>query len=234
MMKMKKKKKKRIKVCDVGTRDSESIRQLALRLHKEGYAPAAITQALKKKFGKGVPLTLFAKGAVGGKTVKSKLSAFDTIQAKISSRVLLKANEIETTYYETGEAIERDVGPTARLFGYDNTHHFVIRRLLPFFFNNYQRVATLEAEKTAAEEAMQILMKHLGPYAKKELFRRDAFEFMTCAMMGQALGGHPVPPDTMEHYVRLIWQIDYADPDEALRDPAYWTTRWLKRMTGRR
>ena len=98
---------KRIKELDTGKRDPESRRQLALKLHKEGYPPTSITQMMKRVLGRGVPLTIFGKDGKSNKSGKSKISAAKVVQTKIARQITAEANEKLARILETGKLLER-------------------------------------------------------------------------------------------------------------------------------
>lgn len=219
---------KRIEELDTGKHDPESLRQLALKLHSEGYPPTMITQALKRKFGRGVPLTIFSKEPVSGKSVKSKISAEKTVQAKISRQITAEANETITEVLKTGRLVEEKVGPIARQYGYNETGKFVVEMAYPFFDLYFDHVEKLEVEKLELQSGMQKMIEHFGPEAKRRLFNLEVWNLVQANFMAGAVGLHPIPPGTLQGYMKVLWDAIYQDDG---MNPGFWTKKYIEKIT---
>lgn len=220
---------KRIEELYNGKHDTESLRHLALKLHGEGYAPALITQEFKGRFGRGVPLTIFSKEPISRKSLKTKISAEKTVQSKINQKITAKANEMVTRYLKTGEMVEERLGPIARFRGYEDTGKFVVEMVYPFFDLHYNHVDKVEVESRSLRLGMQRLMEVLAPEAKRRLFLREASEFIQATALMGLFAPHPVPPDVLQGYIKVLWETFYEDTSAALKDPAFWTKKFIRK-----
>jgi len=223
---------KRIEELDTGKHDPESLCQIALKLHKEGYPPTLITQMLKRKFGRGVPLTIFGKKSIAGKSVKSKISALKTVQAKISRQITAEANERVTRYLKTGKRVENQLAPVAREYGYEDTGEFIIERVYKFFADYYNHVRDLEKENNELRLGVQKLLERFAPEAKRRLVFKEVMEFVHATTLLTQLGFHPVPPDVLRTSIEMLSKVGYNDVEASLKereDPAFWTKKYVKK-----
>jgi len=163
---------------------------------------------------------MHGKESIAGKSVKSKISAEKTVQAKISRRITAKANELVTKYPETGELVEEGLGAFARLYGYEGTGQFIVEKLYPFFDLYHNHVEKLEVENSDLRLGMQRLMQVPTPEAKRRLFLKEASEFIQATTLMGQFASHPMPPNVLQGYIKVLWEISYEDTAATLKDPA--------------
>ena len=79
-----------------------------------------------------------------------------------------------------------------------------------------------------ARSGMEKMIEHFGPEAKRRLFNMEVWDLMQANFMAGAVGLHPIPPDTLQGYIRVLWDVTYQDDEMS---PGFWMKKYVEKIT---